>query len=79
MWLYMVMFQIFNDLKAVLEKWSQSHPNVQLNFVNWDSYDSDPPKNLDVFVFDAIYMSYFIQQNYLLSIPSSQIRNKGIF
>ncbi|AWP36989.1 thiamine pyridinylase [Heyndrickxia coagulans] len=62
--------------KAVLEKWSQSHPNVQLNFVNWDSYDSDPPKNLDVFVFDAIYMSYFIQQNYLLSIPSSQIRNK---
>ena len=41
---------------AVEERWSAVKPNVQLNFVEWDCYDSDPPEDLDVFVFDSILL-----------------------
>lgn len=61
--------------KAVTEKWAQVQPNVTLNFIDWDCYDDDPSDDLDVFVFDAIFLSHFIEQNYLLPIPSNKIQD----
>lgn len=42
--------------KAVQESWEKAEPNVTLNFVNWDCYEEEPTENVDVFVFDAIYL-----------------------
>ena len=55
--------------KAVQESWEKAEPNVTLNFVNWDCYEEEPTENVDVFVFDAIYLNDYIEKrvfNYLL-------------
>lgn len=62
--------------KAVESEWNKKEPNVKLNFVDWDCYDEDPPENLDVFVFDAIYLSHFINKGYLAEISDKDIKNK---
>lgn len=61
---------------AVEERWSAVKPNVKLNFVDWDCYDSDPPEDLDVFVFDSIFLSHFVDSGQLLPIPSNKISRK---
>ncbi len=62
--------------KAVEIEWNRKEPNVKLNFVEWDCYSQDPPKDLDVFVFDAIYLSHFVKEGYLSEIPQKDIKNK---
>ena len=37
---------------------------------------SDPDQVLDVFVFDAIYLSSFVEEGYLLPIPEEKIQNR---
>ena len=51
--------------EIILSAWKQKHPDVKLNFVDWDCYSSDPPSTLDVFIFDAIYLSYFQSKGFL--------------
>ncbi|GAA0738299.1 thiamine pyridinylase [Clostridium oceanicum] len=63
--------------KAVQNEWNKKEPNIKLNFVDWDCYSEDPPKDLDVFVFDAIYLSRFIKQGYLSEISKEDIKNKN--
>ncbi|WP_434305001.1 thiamine pyridinylase [Clostridium botulinum] len=62
--------------KAVETEWNKKEPNIKLNFVDWDCYSEDPPKDLDVFVFDAIYLSHFVKEGYLSEIPEKDIKNK---
>ena len=59
--------------------WTEAEPNVELTFVDWDCYSSDPPPDLDVFVFDAIYLDYFQSQGFLTPIATSEIHNPGDF
>lgn len=63
--------------QAVTDKWNLVQPNVTLNFIDWDCYDNDPDANLDVFVFDAIFLSHFVEQNYLLPIPSDKVQDSA--
>lgn len=58
------------------QAWNSLRTGVQLNFVNYDCYLSDPPDSLDVFVFDGIYYKYFIAQNYLKPIPISSVNDR---
>lgn len=60
---------------AVEEKWAAVHPDISLNFVSWDSYDSDPADSLDVFVFDALFLSHFVEEGYLTPLGISQVQN----
>ena len=62
--------------QAVRDAWTPEHPDVGLHFVEWDCYVSDPDPELDVFVFDAIYLSSFVEEGYLLPIPEKMIRNR---
>ena len=62
--------------QAVLEAWEREHPDIGLRFADWDCYVSDPDPSLDVFVFDAIYLSSFAEQGYLLPIPEEKVRNR---
>ncbi len=60
---------------AVKEKWAAVHPDIGLNFVSWDSYDSDPADSLDVFVFDALFLSHFKEKGYLTPLNTLQVKN----
>ncbi|RDU22245.1 thiamine pyridinylase [Anaerosacchariphilus polymeriproducens] len=62
---------------ALEEKWKKVEPQVDLNFVSWDCYESDPPQNLDVFVFDAIYLSHFVEKEYLTPLDPNVIENRS--
>lgn len=57
------------------ETWSQCHPGVKLNFKEWDCYSEDPKPELDLFVFDAIFLSYFQEKGYLERISPEQVYN----
>lgn len=61
---------------VVSSEWTKVHPDVNLHFVDWDCYVSDPDPTLDVFVFDGIYLSSFIDEDYLLQIPDEMIQNR---
>jgi thiamine pyridinylase len=55
-------------IQSVIEKrWKKLHPDVPLDFVTegFDSYDQDPPADLDVFEFDGIGLDYYVRNNFL--------------
>jgi thiamine pyridinylase len=61
--------------KTVRKFWSAIPDAPQIEIVtNWVCYESDSdPSNLDVFVFDAIFLSSYAQKNYLRPYASSEI------
>ncbi|BFH11295.1 thiamine pyridinylase [Paenibacillus melissococcoides] len=62
---------------AVLNQWQRQEPGVKLEFTDWDSYSSDPPEDLDVFVLDSIFLSDFVDAGYLLPFGSQDIDQAG--
>ena len=65
-----------DQFKTVLENsWSAVYPNITLKFVDWDCYSADPPDDLDVFVFDAIYFDAFLTSGYLSKLAPEEINN----
>ena len=62
--------------KAVSGAWAREHPEVGLEFADWDAYAADPDPTLDVFVFDGVYLSSFVDEGYLLPIPEEKVRDK---
>lgn len=60
---------------AVAEQWEKVQPNVELNFVEWDCYEDVPNEQVDVFVFDAIYLLDYIDKGYLLPLAAEDIEN----
>lgn len=54
---------------AIEAAWQEVHPDVVLNWVQYDCYHDDPPPTLDVFAFDTIFASYFISRRYLSALP----------
>ena len=55
--------------KAVTVNWEAKHPDIKLELVDWYCYDEDLPDDLDVFVFDGIYLTEYLEKGYLLPIP----------
>ena len=62
--------------KAIRQEWEKVHPEVSLTFADWDGYHDEPSEDLDLFVFDAIFLSHFVEQGYLLPIPEEEIQEK---
>lgn len=61
--------------EAVETFWEERHPDVQLNFVQWDCYSEDPPDDLDVFVYDSIFLYDFLGKGYLLPLAAEDIQS----
>lgn len=78
--LNVALYPIIPDLEKfesdVARSWEAEHPDVELQFVDWSCYSEDPPDDLDVFVFDSIFLSEFIEKGYLKPFPEEKIRNK---
>ena len=65
---------------AILAKWAEVEPNVSLNFINWDGgYEDNPPKDADVYVFDAMFFDYFRSRDWLVPMQASDIDNLDDF
>ena len=73
------------QFQSVLEaSWAKLHPKVPLKFINndkiWDGgYNTNPPPEADVFVFDAIHFNYFKSKNLLERLKPYEIKNKKDF
>lgn len=65
--------------EIVRNLWKQKHPEIELEFDNpknrWDCYSQDPPAELDVFEFDAIFLEYFVRNNFIYPINRDNIDN----
>lgn len=59
--------------REVSNAWNKIHPDVALNYVTWDCYSEDPPNNLDVFVFDGIFLDYFVSKDYLAPLTARDV------
>jgi thiamine pyridinylase len=69
-----------DQFKTVIkEAWKKIEPGVTLRFTDWDCYSADPPEDLDVFVFDAIYLSYFREKGFLSAIQPGEVKNPDDF
>lgn len=66
---------------AITAQWKAIEPNVTLEFdTSWDGgYESPPPADLDVFVFDAIMFENFRINGYLEAMKASEIKNLDDF
>jgi thiamine pyridinylase len=64
---------------VITAAWAQQMPGVTLNYVDWDCYSKDPPANLDVFVFDGIFLDHFVAKRYLSPLKPEEIENPGDF
>jgi thiamine pyridinylase len=69
---------------AIRAAWAKVQPNVQLTFINdekvWDGgYDTDPPAQADIFVFDGMYFEEFRHDNYLEAMAPGEIQNPADF
>jgi thiamine pyridinylase len=63
---------------VIAAAWQQLQPGVTLQWAKWDGgYDNDPDSSLDVFVFDALNLSYFQSKGYLYPMSISQVTNYG--
>ena len=60
---------------AIAAAWRTQEPDVELKFVDWDCYSTDPPADLDVFVFDAIFFDYFHDRGYLEPIAPGEVED----
>ncbi len=61
--------------RIVEATWSAKHPDVLLEFVEWDGYEQDPPPDLDVFEYDAIFLEYMVRRNYAAPLPLDEIED----
>lgn len=69
-----------DQFKVTIESaWSKVEPDVTLRFVDWDCYSTDPPEMLEVFVFDAIFLSYFQGKGCLAAIKPEELKNADDF
>ena len=59
--------------KAIRSQWERSHPEVQLRFVKWDCYMEAPRDDIDVFVFDSVYLGSYLNAGMLSPIPQDRI------
>lgn len=64
---------------AIKTAWKQAGYQETLKFVGqdkWDGgYDMDPPADVDVFVFDAIFLSDFQKAGYLALLEENEVDN----
>ncbi|MEM1329439.1 MAG: thiamine pyridinylase [Planctomycetota bacterium] len=58
---------------AIANAWAGISGAPPLQFVSYDCYSADPPANLDVFVFDGIYMTHLASTGQLRPFQASEI------
>ena len=73
------LFKLVPDLaffeQTFADCWKETHPDIELNFVDWDCYSGQVPDDLDVFVFDAFILDAMAEKGCLLSLSADDIQD----
>lgn len=64
---------------AIQSEWTKRHPNQALKFTDWNCYYSDPRADVDVMVFDDMYLPHYVRQGYLLPLSNKDLENRADF
>lgn len=68
---------------VITAAWAQVQPDVSLSFLSskeWDGgYDTNPPLDADVYVFDAMFLDYFRSQGFLEPMSAGEIDDPDDF
>ncbi len=70
------------QFKAAIEAaWAGVEPGVSIEWQDsWDGgYEADPSADFDVYVFDALFLSYFNAKGWLYNIPKADVANLDDF
>jgi len=59
--------------------WARLHPEVRLEFAEWDGGYSSDPSDLDVFVFDAMFLDDFRERGFLSPLALHEVAHPGDF
>jgi thiamine pyridinylase len=62
-------------ISVLSESWKRLNTGIDLQFADYNCYESDPPDSLDVFVFDGVYYSYFISEKFLQPLSIDDVQN----
>lgn len=73
--LYKVLPNYDSFEETVEECWKETHPEIELNFTDWNCYSKEVPDDLDVFVFDTTSLDAFVQKGYLLALSEEEIQD----
>lgn len=63
--------------RVVERRWLASHPDIPLEFVGgeaFDSYKQDPSDDLDVFEFDGIGLEYYVRNNWVTALAQDEVK-----
>ena len=58
--------------ESVRKAWEEVHPEIPLRIVKWDCYYEEIPEDLDVFVFDSLFLPLYVSHGELLEIPDAK-------
>lgn len=68
-------FQYVPDISAfennLKKQWAATEPDIALEFVPWDCYSDLPQNDVDVFVYDGIYLASYQKAGYLAPLGTS--------
>src|SRR5439155_15302132 len=65
--------------EAIRAMWRDVHPEVELDFAIWDSYRKDPPADVDVFEYDAIFLDYFADKGIVATVAADELNDRDDF
>ena len=62
--------------EIIIKEWEKKHPHVELIFQNWwDGGYKKEPENLDLFIFDGVFLEDYINKGYLLPLKENDIND----
>ena len=73
--LYTVIPDYDSFAETVKACWAETHPETELNIVDWDCYSGEVPEDLDVFVIDTADFDLYAGKGALLPLEEEEIRD----
>lgn len=64
---------------AIHKELYKIHPDIRLEYSDWDCYSGILPENVDVFIYDTVYFDQYLKQWLLLPQSKADIKDIGDF
>jgi len=62
--------------ETIIQEWEKKHPHIELIFQNWwDGGYKKEPVDLDLFIFDGVFLEDYITKGYLLPLKENDIND----
>lgn len=68
---YLPDVELFCEL--LVDMWAEIEPDIQLELRTWDAYGDSNPQGFDVLMYDALFTTYLVENNYVQAIELGDI------